>query len=460
MSTTREPEPGTTRAPGRSPGAPGPVARPTHHGVARPAEKVVLGLQRSAGNAAVTRYLQRDGGPGTPGAPTTAQAPPPVPATSPPRKNYVFLMGDTKRDPFYNAANVYFMQNEKGAEIIRDKRTLADIIAHVNAGGAPALKIIIVSHANEEGNLGFSLDAADLKKDTARGDHKPRTEFKELRDANAAGSLPTADVAKIDASTRVDIRGCNVGRSKLMLDALDRAFGGATKVTAPTHKQEYSYHGAGKGKPVVSEEALFQYSIEDPGHPGVSAQDRATRFKAKYPDVPAAAWPALLAAAKEKHVKRTATSWTGPNPPDDTEASVFARIGTDKLFPAKAGWVVTYKGRTDVGGKWEFEVQADRVTPKGSETQTRKIVTDIPPEAETLKANEMADSGRPDAYAWTVEDTITGGTLKRTVFAEHTEWVIDKKVVGQSGTAHPPTSDSTFYGESGYAAPTPPPSTP
>ena len=434
------------------------TARSKRHGRG-PAAEIVRGWQQTAGNAAVTRYLQRDEGAGAkaPGSGSSAPPPKPVPATVPPRKNYVFLMGDTKRDPFYNAANIYFTQNEKGAEIIRDKRTLADVIAHVNAGKDPALKIIIVSHANEEGNLGFSLDAADLKKDTAGGDHKPRTEFKELRDANAAGTLPTADVAKIDASTQVDIRGCNIGRSKLMLDALDRAFGGATRVTAPTHKQEYSFHGAGKGRPVVSEEALFQYSIEDPGHLAVSAADRSTRFKAKYPDVSAAQWPALLAAATEKHVRRRATSWTGPNPPADDAAAVFARIGTDTLFPAKAGWVVSYKGRTEVGGKWRFEVQADRVTPTASETRTKIILTDVPPEGETLKANQIADSGRPDAYKWTVEDTVTAGVLTRAVFSEHTEWVIDRKVVGQSGTAHPPTSDPTYYGQSGY---TPPPTTP
>ena len=458
---------GATRA--TEHGTPAERARDVHgssrqapHALHGPAQSTVLRWQRSAGNSAVTQYLQRDGADGSgskpPGAAPTV--PPPVPATAPPRKNYVFLMGDTKRDPFYNAANVYFGQNEKGAEIVRDKRTLADVIAHVNAGTTPALKIIIVSHANEEGNLGFSLNAADLKKDTAGGDHKPRTEFKELRDANAAGTLPTADVAKIDASTQVDIRGCNIGRSKLMLDALDQAFGGATKVTAPTHKQEYSYHGAGKGKPIVSEEALFQYSIEDPGHPAVSAADQATRFKAKYPDVPAAEWPTLLALAKEKHVKRQATSWTGPNPPADDEAAVFARIGTDKLFPTKSGWVVSYKGRTEVAGKWRFEVQADRVTPKGSETQTKIIVTDIPPDGETLKAKEIADSGRPDAYLWTVEDTVTGGMLKRAIFSEHTEWIIDKKVIGKSGTAHPPTTDATYYGESTYAPPAPPAPTP
>jgi hypothetical protein len=420
----------------------------------------VLCLQRAAGNAAVSRYLQRDGDAGTKtGTPTPGQpvpTPAPVPATVPPRKNYVFLMGDTKRDNFYIAADEFFKQNEKGAEIVRDKKTLADVIAHVNAGGTPALKIIIVSHANEAGNLGFSLDAADLKKDTSTGDHKPRAEFKELRDANASGMLPTADVAKIDASTQIDIKGCNIGRSKLMLDALDRAFGGAATVTAPTHKQEYSFHSAGKGKPIVTEEALFQYSIEDPGHPTVGAADRATRFKAKYPDVPAAEWPKLLRAAQEHHDKRAVYEWKGPNPPADDAAAVFARIGTAKLFPAKQGWTVAYKGRTVIGDKYQFEVQADRVTSQGSETQTRTIVTPIPPDGETLKAKEIADSGRPDAYLWTVEDKIQGGTLIRTIFSEHTEWLIDKKVTNQSGVAHPPTSDTTFYGKSTYA-PVPPP---
>jgi hypothetical protein len=445
--------------------APSTARRPPRHAVPG-AAGAVLHLQRMAGNAAVTQHLQRDNGagtkadaaPNTPVAAPQAPGPPPVPATVPPRRNYVFLMGDTKRDSFYSAANMYFTQHEKSAEIVLDKRTLADIISHVNAGATPALKVIIVSHANEEGNLGFSLNAADLKKDTGTGDRKPRTEFKEVRDANAAGGLPAADAAKIDASTQIDIRGCNIGRSKKMLDALDQAFGGAAQVTAPTHKQQYSFHGV-KGKGVVSEEALFQYSIEDPGHPTVSADDRATRFKAKYPDVPETAWPELLKSATEKHVKRDAFVWSGPNPPADDAASVFARVGTDKLFPAKAGWVVTYKGRTTVNDKWRFEVQADRVTPTKSETQTKIIVTAIPPDGEAMKAKEIADSGRPDAYLWTVEDTVTGGTLTRKVVAEHTEWVIDKKVIDKSGTAHPAVSNRTFYGQSTYAPPPPPPPT-
>lgn len=247
----------------------------------------------------------------------------------------------------------------------------------MNAGSAPALRVIIVSHANEEGNLGFALDASDLARDRSTGDRKPRTEFKELRDANAAGALPVADVKKIDAATRVEIRGCNIGRSQLMLDALDQAFGGATRVTAPTHKQQYSYRTAGKGKPLVTEESFFQYSIEDPG-------------------------------------------------------------------------------RTEVDGSWHYEVQADRVTSKGSFTETRTIITSIPPDPDALKAQAMADSGRPGAYVWTVEDEVKKGTLTRTVYREHTAWVIDRKIVDKAGTAHPPSTDRTFYGASAYPPPPPP----
>ena len=389
-----------------------------------------------------------------PGTPPTAPAP--VPATVPPRKNYVFLMGDTKRDNFYIAADAFFAQHEKGAEIVKTKRTLAEVIAHVNAGTTPALKIIIVSHANEAGNLGFSLDAADLTKDAAVGDKKPRTEFKELRDANAAGTLPTADVAKIDASTKVDIKGCNIGRSTKMLNALDQAFGGAATVTAPTHKQEYSFHTAGKGKPIVTEEAMFQYSIEDPGHPAVGGADRALRFKTKYPDVPEKAWPSILKAAEEHHEKKAAFVWRSPNPPKDDADSVFARLGTAKLFPKSKGWVVTYKGRTVVDGKYQFDIQADQVTASGSRTESRSIQTPIPPDPDTLKAQQMADSGRPDAYLWTVEDKIDGDTLIRTVFRERTEWVVDRRVVDKAGVAHPATSDKTFYGQSTYTPPPPP----
>ena len=82
----------------------------------------VLALQRSAGNAAVSRWLTgssrrtvaRDG---------TATAAPPAPASSGapaagPRVSYVFLMGDFKNDNFYLAAKEYFVHQVPSAILV------------------------------------------------------------------------------------------------------------------------------------------------------------------------------------------------------------------------------------------------------------------------------------------------------------------------------------------------------
>jgi hypothetical protein len=188
------------------------------------ARLLLSGLPPSVGNRAITQLVHVQGQHLDASVPpaTDAGAPPqpaaPLPATAPLRRNYVFLMGDEIRDTFYVNARHFFTQHEPAAQLVTGKRTLAEIIQHVNVGGVPVLKLIIVSHANEEGNLGFSLDAADLTRDTAAGGHRPRTTFAEVRDANRADTLPTANVALIDNFTKIDIKGCNVGRSQLILD--------------------------------------------------------------------------------------------------------------------------------------------------------------------------------------------------------------------------------------------------
>ena len=416
----------------------------------------ILGLQQTSGNAAVSALLAREPPAGTvtqappaPASPPAAGQPALPPATVPPRKNYVFLMGDVKNDNFYKAANEFFKQNQKGAELVTTKRTLAEIIEYVNAGGVPVLTLFIVSHANEAGNLGFSLDAADLKHDKTTGDKKPRTEYSEIKDANKAGALPTADVKLIDDFTKVEIKGCNIGRSQLMLDELDTAFGGHAEVIAPTHKQEYSFHGNKKG--IVTEEALEQYSIEEPGGPAKdpSLAELETRFRAKYPSVPNDKWKAFMKKVKKNRVKKTAYTWTGVKPPDDNEKDVAARLHAGKKFPKAEGWVLTYNGRTEVGDKYHYELHAERVKKDGS-TEFDNLTIDalIPPDPAVLEAQEKANSGRPDAYVWTVEDEIQGTTLIRRVFNERTEWTIDEKVVDAGGVAHPPETDPTFYGRS------------
>jgi hypothetical protein len=204
---------------GHAPQARPPAPRP------RTAPAQVLSLQRAVGNHAVARLLAR------------ADAPAPAEPAPPERVSYVFLMGDVS-DAFYKRAKEVLERQFPAATVVPDKRTLADVIAHVNAAGKPVDTLYLVSHGLESGTLMFSVDPADQAKDAGAG-QKARTDFGELTAANAAGTLPAADTALIDAQTKIEVKGCNVGRSERMLDALDVALGGKATVTAPTHAQQF-----------------------------------------------------------------------------------------------------------------------------------------------------------------------------------------------------------------------------
>jgi hypothetical protein len=432
----------------------------------------VLALQRGAGNAAVSRWLTaspqtmiaRDDGPATATPPAGTGTGTGTPAAPPvPRVSYVFLMGDFKNDNFYLAAKEYFAHKVPGAVPVYDKRTLADVIAHVNAQGKPVDTLFIVSHANESGNLGFSLDKDDLAKDKSTGDKKPRTEFKEVKEANDKGSLPTADVKLIDAQTKVEIKGCNVGRSTLMMDELDEAFGGEASVTAPTHTQEYRFHGNKKAG-VSYEENFAEMFVEEVGVATKSPAELEAAFKAKYAMVPTEKWPALLKTVKKEDATRTLYTWNGINPPEDNEKSVLARIEASKKWPKSQKWVVSYQGRETVGDMYKFNVHAERVTPDGGTAfEDAHIMAKIPPDDATLIAQEKAKHGRPDAVNWRVKRTPAGTALKLEVIAERTEWVIDGTIKDAAGPFHPKPGDKDWLTTSTYTPPpppTPPPTTP
>ncbi len=152
----------------------------------------------------------------------------------PPRQDYVFIMGDVKKDAFYREANRYFRAHRPRATFVTDKRSLAAVLDHI-AGEItdPIGNLYLVSHANEDGTLSFGLDGDDKDK---------KLNVTELRKAlhPASGVSALTRVGKqIDTHTVVRIKGCDIGRTKEMLELLDEAFGGAGTVTAPTHEQVY-----------------------------------------------------------------------------------------------------------------------------------------------------------------------------------------------------------------------------
>lgn len=220
----------------------------------------VLDLQRSAGNRATAELLRQ---PAVRERPRAAEQParpvPPRQPQAPPRRDYVFLMGAVEprgsRNPFYRMALRFWRAHCPNATFVLDKRNIHDLLAYIRDNvNAPIGRLIIVSHANEDGTLSFGLNAQD------RGGRLDVRELDAaLHPSAGATTLPRLG-NQIDAQTRIHIKGCDIGRTQQMVELVDEAFGGLGVVTAPTHEQEYGFD------PVLQQRAI------DAARPGVEGR--------------------------------------------------------------------------------------------------------------------------------------------------------------------------------------------
>jgi hypothetical protein len=217
----------------------------------------------------------RSGDSATPATPA-ADTPAPEPTRpEPPRPDYVFIMGaDDRRtrNPFYAMALDYYRAHLPGATFVTDQRSISGVLAWLAGHGSDKIgAIYIVSHANEDGTLSFGLDGADE-------DH--HLSVPELRDAlhpagGGASRLPSV-ASRIDARTRIHIKGCDIGRTQQMLELVDEAFGGAGTVDAPTHEQVFG------NDPTLAQRAreAFRERVRA-GHPMPPGIDPALRGAAR-----------------------------------------------------------------------------------------------------------------------------------------------------------------------------------
>ena len=172
----------------------------------------VLRLQRAIGNRATVRALQRD---------NTA---PPAGATAPaapkllPRKDYVFVMEPPTTGSVFDLAEQYYKATQPGATIVDTKTSLGDIIDYLNASNTLAGNVYIVSHGAEDGTLFMGL---------ATGDTTRSLTVDSLRQALSGTSLSSINTPAVDATTQIHIRGCDIGRTRPMLDLLKQVFGGS-----------------------------------------------------------------------------------------------------------------------------------------------------------------------------------------------------------------------------------------
>lgn len=181
----------------------------------------------------LTHVVQQSGGHQKIQKQEAATAPPTTP-TPFPRQDVVYVMGN---DNFYRLATRFFRARFPDAIFVTNQRNLSGLLTHLTTTFSNPLGTInIISHANEDGTLAFRLDSSD----STRG-----MTVVELRNAlnptSGVSSLPTVG-NQVDDQTRIEIKGCDLGRNQAIVELFDEAFNGQGTVSAPTHEQVYGFN--------------------------------------------------------------------------------------------------------------------------------------------------------------------------------------------------------------------------
>ncbi|MCB0160018.1 MAG: DUF4157 domain-containing protein, partial [Caldilineaceae bacterium] len=355
MSQPAAPADGTVAARPVDPATPAPEVVPPSHPSEQEATQVARAVVASAH--------------GPVGAPVVRRKAPRRPQRKPGDKedkaagiDVVFIMGvdrNPKRNPFYREAAKYFKAKFPDATLVNDAahRSLESVFDYVRSRGVRVANLYIVSHANEDGTLSFKLRDGDKDKD-------PHVQYgdlvRALRDDAARFNLPQGI---IDDATNIYIKGCNIGRSSRMLDELDKAFGGAGKVIAPTHKQVFGSKRAGKGSPVEHYEALSTYFIEYKGNQRIAPADQQAAFIEKYPELPEARWKKLVPNTKKGGATRqlVAIPFTydyGVN----VKNAASKRTAQEQALAEAAAWGQENIARTDI---FEWRVKSTKLSANG-----------------------------------------------------------------------------------------------
>lgn len=149
---------------------------------------------------------------------SAGSAAPVVPA--PPRQDVCYVMGN---DAFHRVATRFFRAMFPQAIFVSNLTNLQALLDHLNTTfSAPLGNVFIVSHANEDGTLAFGLNARD------RDHHLGVVELRNALHPTDGGPSSLTDVSHlVDDQTRIQIKGCDLGRNQQVVELFDEAFGGA-----------------------------------------------------------------------------------------------------------------------------------------------------------------------------------------------------------------------------------------
>ena len=143
-------------------------------------------------------------------------------------------MGDVTETFFAYAKEFYHGRFPDAGEPVTNLHNLEDVLSFVeNNITEPIRNLIIVAHGNMDGTLKIGLNSADTDR------YLSVTELRRALYPESNSSLLKQISRQIDSGTRIQIKGCNIGRNQEMVELIDDAFGGARVVTAPTHEHLY-----------------------------------------------------------------------------------------------------------------------------------------------------------------------------------------------------------------------------
>ena len=226
----------------------------------------MLALQRTAGNAAVTRLLAR--APAGPGAIDMTPT------------EFVFILG-AKDDAALKVAKEHYrsvvMSSLTRRVITRDEMddpSLNGVFAYLSQFKYPMREITLVVHGTGNGTLSVPLNAADDDNQTTPD---------ELEKAINDGVLTPLNDGQITSKTRIRLQACFTGDGPRMVNLLDKAFGeGWGTVIAPTVEVGYA-------KNIWHDEGLTGWWVTSPeelsvGRARAGAEDQVRRVGEARPE--------------------------------------------------------------------------------------------------------------------------------------------------------------------------------
>ena len=172
------------------------------------------------------------------------------------RYNFCFIMGEG--GAYYKLGDYFARTYYAGSHEIIHAASLCDMLDKIR-GYADTLsagderkgigEVVIISHADKEGRFYFPLNDGDTAKwmtsEDVAGILAPGW-LEKIKIGCRTAALRVSAIA--DASTRVTVKGCNLGQNQAAVDALRELFGSEATVTAPKLKIEMAVYPHGRSR--------------------------------------------------------------------------------------------------------------------------------------------------------------------------------------------------------------------